>query len=212
MVVADETGFLKKGTKSAGVQRQYSGTAGRIGLFGASEAGVRGVTELSMGLSAFAAQLAPADVARRGRLDGRVGRLRPELRPNSLRRSPPETVSAGAPGGVRHRTVRASRPVPYRLTHARSRWPRRAGTRSLLVTHTVEPTRCGRRRPRKSSVGCGASWREVGGVARARCLVTTGDQVNSADEDDLHDYVTGRLDRWRRGAFCCARTGTPPTT
>lgn len=28
--VADETGFLKKGTKSAGVQRQYSGTAGRI--------------------------------------------------------------------------------------------------------------------------------------------------------------------------------------
>jgi SRSO17 transposase len=28
--VADESGFLKKGTKSAGVQRQYSGTAGRI--------------------------------------------------------------------------------------------------------------------------------------------------------------------------------------
>ena len=26
----DETGFLKKGTKSVGVQRQYSGTAGRI--------------------------------------------------------------------------------------------------------------------------------------------------------------------------------------
>jgi SRSO17 transposase len=30
VLVADETGFLKKGTKSAGVQRQYSGTAGRI--------------------------------------------------------------------------------------------------------------------------------------------------------------------------------------
>jgi SRSO17 transposase len=30
VVVADETGFLKKGTMSAGVQRQYSGTAGRI--------------------------------------------------------------------------------------------------------------------------------------------------------------------------------------
>ncbi|WP_443667746.1 IS701 family transposase [Kibdelosporangium philippinense] len=30
VVVGDETGFLKKGTKSAGVQRQYSGTAGRI--------------------------------------------------------------------------------------------------------------------------------------------------------------------------------------
>jgi SRSO17 transposase len=30
VLIADETGFLKKGTKSAGVQRQYSGTAGRI--------------------------------------------------------------------------------------------------------------------------------------------------------------------------------------
>ena len=30
VMVADETGFLKKGIKSAGVQRQYSGTAGRI--------------------------------------------------------------------------------------------------------------------------------------------------------------------------------------
>src|SRR5689334_12117617 len=28
--VLDETGFVKKGTKSVGVQRQYSGTAGRI--------------------------------------------------------------------------------------------------------------------------------------------------------------------------------------
>ena len=28
--VLDETGFLKKGDKSAGVKRQYSGTAGRI--------------------------------------------------------------------------------------------------------------------------------------------------------------------------------------
>src|SRR5215212_5670162 len=30
VLVLDETGFLKKGGKSAGVQRQYSGTAGRI--------------------------------------------------------------------------------------------------------------------------------------------------------------------------------------
>jgi SRSO17 transposase len=30
VLVLDETGFLKKGTKSAGVQRQYSGTAGRV--------------------------------------------------------------------------------------------------------------------------------------------------------------------------------------
>ncbi len=30
VLVVDETGFLKKGDKSAGVARQYSGTAGRI--------------------------------------------------------------------------------------------------------------------------------------------------------------------------------------
>jgi SRSO17 transposase len=30
VLVVDETGFLKKGTKSAGVARQYSGTAGRL--------------------------------------------------------------------------------------------------------------------------------------------------------------------------------------
>ena len=30
VLVVDETGFLKKGPKSAGVQRQYSGTAGRM--------------------------------------------------------------------------------------------------------------------------------------------------------------------------------------
>lgn len=30
VLVGDETGFLKKGTRSVGVQRQYSGTAGRV--------------------------------------------------------------------------------------------------------------------------------------------------------------------------------------
>ncbi len=30
MLIVDETGFVKKGQHSAGVQRQYSGTAGRI--------------------------------------------------------------------------------------------------------------------------------------------------------------------------------------
>src|SRR5690242_11688784 len=30
VLVVDETGFLKKGTKSVGVKRQYSGTAGRV--------------------------------------------------------------------------------------------------------------------------------------------------------------------------------------
>ncbi|MGW6795979.1 transposase [Streptomyces chartreusis] len=29
VLIGDDTGFLRKGTRSAGVQRQYSGTAGR---------------------------------------------------------------------------------------------------------------------------------------------------------------------------------------
>jgi SRSO17 transposase len=38
VLIADETGFIKKGTRSAGVQRQYSRTAGRtencqVGVF-----------------------------------------------------------------------------------------------------------------------------------------------------------------------------------
>lgn len=38
VLIADETGFIKKGTRSAGVQRQYSGAAGRtencqVGVF-----------------------------------------------------------------------------------------------------------------------------------------------------------------------------------
>lgn len=41
VLVPDETGFLKKGVKSAGVQRQYSGTAGR---------GRQGAAPLRLGL------------------------------------------------------------------------------------------------------------------------------------------------------------------
>lgn len=54
ILVVDETGFLKKGAKSAGVQRQYSGTAGRrencqIGVF-LTYAGPRGHTFLDRAL------------------------------------------------------------------------------------------------------------------------------------------------------------------
>lgn len=43
VLIVDDTGFIKKGTASAGVQRQYSGTAGRtencqIGVFAAHAA------------------------------------------------------------------------------------------------------------------------------------------------------------------------------
>jgi len=54
VLIVDETGFLKKGTKSVGVQRQYSGTAGRrenqqIGVF-LAYAAQRGTTFLDRAL------------------------------------------------------------------------------------------------------------------------------------------------------------------
>lgn len=50
VLIVDDTGFLKKGTVSAGVQRQYSGTAGRtencqIGVFAASSARGRALVD-----------------------------------------------------------------------------------------------------------------------------------------------------------------------
>jgi SRSO17 transposase len=67
VLVIDETGFLKKGTKSVGVARQYSGTAGRvencqIGVFLAYAAG-RGRTFLDREL--YLPRAWAADPARR---------------------------------------------------------------------------------------------------------------------------------------------------
>jgi SRSO17 transposase len=67
VLVVDETGFLKKGTKSAGVQRQYSGTAGRIencqvGVF-LAYAGPRGRAFLDRAL--YLPKAWAADAARR---------------------------------------------------------------------------------------------------------------------------------------------------
>jgi SRSO17 transposase len=67
VLVVDETGFLKKGTKSVGVQRQYSGTAGRIencqiGVF-LAYASARGRTFLDRAL--YLPKEWAADTARR---------------------------------------------------------------------------------------------------------------------------------------------------
>ncbi|MEU1276733.1 transposase, partial [Streptomyces sp. NPDC005799] len=42
ILILDDTGFLKKGTTSAGVQRQYSGTAGARIAISARQRGVGG--------------------------------------------------------------------------------------------------------------------------------------------------------------------------
>lgn len=80
VLIVDETGFLKKGIKSAGVQRQYSGTAGRtencqLGVFltfGRRTQAVANATAVGTGLcaEASAAALLAAAVGDGVRLTG----------------------------------------------------------------------------------------------------------------------------------------------
>ena len=98
VVVVDETGFLKKGDKSAGVQRQYSGTAGRIencqvGVF-LAYAGVKGRTLLDREL--YLPQVWARDWERRrgaGVPDSVGFRTKPQLAQLMLQRA----VESGVP-------------------------------------------------------------------------------------------------------------------
>jgi SRSO17 transposase len=90
--VLDETGFLKKGVHSAGVARQYSGTAGRIencqiGVF-LSYASEHGQTLLDRELYLPEAWLADRDRCRRARIpDERSFATKPALARQMLARS-----------------------------------------------------------------------------------------------------------------------------
>src|SRR5205823_8163305 len=98
VLVVDETGFLNKGTKSVGVQRQYSGTAGRIencqiGVF-LAYASPGGRTFLDREL--YLPQEWAADRARRqaaGAPEEAVFHTKPELARRMLERA----LDAGAP-------------------------------------------------------------------------------------------------------------------
>ena len=98
VVVVDETGFLKKGEKSAGVQRQYSGTAGRIencqvGVF-LAYASTKGRTLLDREL--YLPQVWAEDQERRreaGVPEDAVFRTKPQLAQLMLRRA----LEAGVP-------------------------------------------------------------------------------------------------------------------
>lgn len=97
--IIDETGFLKKGTKSVGVKRQYSGTAGRtencqIGVFLAS-ASSRGRTFLDREL--YLPKEWAADLPRReegGVPQDVIFQTKPQLAKQMLKRA----MAAGVPG------------------------------------------------------------------------------------------------------------------
>jgi SRSO17 transposase len=94
ILVIDETGFLKKGTKSAGVQRQYSGTAGRrencqVGVFVASSSLVPAQTQVLVDRELYLPQDWAADWPRRreaGVPDDVVFATKPELAQRMLER------------------------------------------------------------------------------------------------------------------------------
>ena len=98
VLVVDETGFLKKGDKSVGVQRQYSGTAGRIencqvGVF-LTYAGAKGRTLLDREL--YLPQVWAEDQERRreaGVPEDAVFRTKPQLAQLMLERA----VDSGVP-------------------------------------------------------------------------------------------------------------------
>jgi SRSO17 transposase len=98
VLIVDETGFLKKGTKSAGVARQYSGTAGRVensqvGVFLAYRSG-RGAAFLDRAL--YLPKAWAEDRPRRGAAgipEGVAFATKPELARAMLRRA----LRAGVP-------------------------------------------------------------------------------------------------------------------
>ena len=100
VLVVDETGFLKKGDKSVGVQRQYSGTAGRIencqiGVF-LTYASANGRTLLDREL--YMPQVWAEDWERRreaGVPEGVAFRTKPQLAQLMLERA----VESGVPFG-----------------------------------------------------------------------------------------------------------------
>jgi SRSO17 transposase len=127
VLVVDETGFLKKGSKSAGVARQYSGTAGRIensqiGVF-LAYASAAGRTLIDRELYLPAAWTEDRDRCREAGIGDQVEfATKPELAMRMLTRA----LDAGVPAGwvtgdevygqhYRLRALLEQRAMPYVL-------------------------------------------------------------------------------------------------
>ena len=136
VLIVDDTGFLKKGIRSAGVQRQYSGTAGRtencqVGVFLAYATG-RGRTLVDRRLYLPTSwtddreRRPPADQqGRRGLPLGRPGRGRrlpvpPGVRPVAPRPAAGTArTSCSSPWTRQHSVARALSPRPWTPRRAR---------------------------------------------------------------------------------------------
>src|SRR4029453_3615997 len=100
VLVVDETGFLKKGTTSVGVQRQYSGTAGKVdncqlGVF-LAYASRKGRAMIDRELYLPERWTDDPERCRAARVPEQVGfRTKPQLAQRMLERA----LDAGGPGG-----------------------------------------------------------------------------------------------------------------
>jgi len=159
VLIPDETGFLKKGTRSVGVQRQYSGTAGRIEN---SQVGV------------FLSYASPSG---RALIDRRV------YLPRSWADDPQRCVAAGVPAEVGFATkpeLALGYVLAVSCTHRIPAWPggkRRlraaaAATASWPSTAAGHPPPC-RWPPWSASPGCAGLSRKDSRLPRARLGSTT---------------------------------------
>jgi SRSO17 transposase len=152
VLVPDETGFLKKGTRSAGVQRQYSGTAGRIencqlGVFlaYAVPGGGRALIDRELYLPQ-----SWIDDRERCRAAGIAGQVQFATKPELARQMIERAISAGMPfrwvaadeaygqntslrDWLEEKHVSYVLAVPKSFTAATAAGPRRAGALAGLV-------------------------------------------------------------------------------
>lgn len=184
ILVIDETGFLKKGTKSVGVKRQYSGTAGRIencqiGVF-LSYASPKGYAFLDREL--YLPREWAADEKRRkeaGVPEGVAFATKPQLAQRMLQRAKEAGVPAAwvtgdeVYGGDRHLRI----------------WLEEQEQPFVLAIACDEPLWC--------NVGAGPQQRRADELARM--LVPSCWQRLSAGEGAkgprLYDWARGRLCR-----------------
>ena len=187
VLIVDETGFLKKGVKSAGVQRQYSGTAGRVEN---CQLGVFLAYASSKGRALVEPGTVPARTvvhrpAATGRGRYRRGRdVRDEAGPGVADARPHHRRRPTGPVGNRGRGLRQGREVPGLAATP----PHRLRPRRGLQSAHPHPG-AGRRAPTR--------WRP-----EHRCR--RGSDVAAATERKAHACMTGR---WHR-----CRTPAPPST
>jgi SRSO17 transposase len=186
VLIVDETGFLKKGVKSAGVQRQYSGTAGRVencqlGVF-VAYASSKGRVLVDQEL--YLPERWCADLPRRA---AAASTTTSRLRPSQRKRC----GCSAAPSTVAYRPRWVTTDEAYGKDVKFRAWLQRRRVGYVLAVA------CNQRIPTQGGSARAARWRPG-----HRCRRGSG--AVAATERKDHACMTGR---WHR-----CRTPAPPST